>query len=185
VSLTARAEVLADLSEPAAGCASCFCRARCAGLDIKAIAAVARAAMRLGAEQAWLYRDEPPCPDDAAYLDELHALRIRLRQVASVSARLYEEAHRQAVMARRALRAARDETARALALQMLNDANTAMDITHETAVACSEAGRLLLVAEADFRWVYEDPEALVASGNVLPYDGRWITGQATSASGQQ
>ncbi len=181
MSLTPRAEQLADLSEIAAGCAACFCRARCTGLDIKAIASVAQAAMRLGAEQAQLYAAGPPFAADAEYLGELEALRVRLKLRIDACARLYEEAYQQAVMAQEALRSASDEAARAMAMQMLADAMTAMDIAYERAVACSDAGRLLLVAEADFRWTYEGPEALVSAGHAMPHDGRWLTGQPGTA----
>jgi hypothetical protein len=182
VSLTARAEVLADLSEVAMECAGCFCRARCAGLDIKAIASVAKAAATLGADMRQLRADAPPYHSDAGYLAGLEEVRAALRDRIRDCGRLTREADRQAEMAARAMRAALmtrppDYTAYQMALATYQDAKCAAEVAGDTISTCDAAFRLLLSAGADFAWAYEEPEAFAAAGHVLPADGRWITGQ--------
>ena len=48
----------------------------------------------------------------------------------------------------------------------------------EYAQACSEAAAIMVRANARFQTVYQGVRETVAGGTVLPFNGRWITGES-------
>lgn len=68
-----------------------------------------------------------------------------------------------------------------LAYWSYQDAAAAYDICVETDDRLRRAYVELATAGPVFGEVYEAPQALVASGGVLPRDGRWITGEKSPA----
>jgi hypothetical protein len=182
VYLTALAEQFADLSGLAATCVECFCGARCAGCDVKAITPVAKAAVTLGATLKALAADMPPHRSETAYLDGVDEIRVAIRLRGQQNAELADQAVDQAELAARAMRAALkarppDYAAYQMALRQYQDAVAAYDICVETDDRLRRAYEQLATARPVFGETYEGTERFVAKGGVMPYEGRWVTGE--------
>lgn len=182
MSLAARADALADLSELAADCATSFCRARCSGCDVKAISMTAKAAVKLGARLEWLYRESRPYDEDRDYLSDLEEYRAACRRRMDEAEKLATEARAAAEAAAEAMDAALgcqppDRAACTAAQAQLSEACYAIEVAALVADTCSQAERMLFGALVQFAQEYEVPETFVARGGALPHEGRWITGQ--------
>jgi hypothetical protein len=166
MSLTAQAEYLADLGALASRSAECFCMARCAGADVKAIGPSAKAAVVLGASLPELHASLPPFGDDREYLEECAAIRIAICWHGEQVRALEREAGRE-------MSAAPEE--------MCWDASRAASICIETLSRLDQADRAMAWAPVKYAQVYEVVVQHVAQGGQLPHDGRWITGEPQNA----
>jgi hypothetical protein len=185
VSLAPRAEYLADLTDLAARCAVCFCAARCAGCDVAAISPAARAAVALGAPVTWLHAISPAYDEDTMYLAECESIRAEIPARRSQVKDLLDQAEYQASEAQREMREAliRLETARYLdALLEWGDARSVISACHDILSALERADRELAWAPVRYFQVYEAPVTFVAQGGLLPYEGRWVTGEVQRPS---
>jgi hypothetical protein len=174
--MTAQARVLANLSGFAARAATCFASARCAGADCKAIAPMANAAISLGAPLDWIAATVRPCAADSDYLDEAASIRIavgtRRRQAEDLAVKVQKQ-----LEAAWAAAGSDDEATQAWAQAVIADCMRALDILNATAYRCRMAERILAWVPARFAAVYEVPETFASRGGLLPYRGRWITGE--------
>lgn len=183
MSVSARAEYLADTSELAAWCAQCFCRARCAGADVKAISPAAKAAVALGAGWDQLRAQSPPYGEDGEYMQEAAEIRVAVRMRMQEVRDVLRDAEAQASFAAAEMRRAiRDRNygryLRALALWL--EARHAISVCHETLSRLERADRCLAWAPARYCQVYEGAVTFAAKGGLLPHDGRWIDGSASN-----
>jgi hypothetical protein len=176
--LTAEAEWLVVFDDLAQACAECFARARCAGLDVKAIGQTAKAAVVLGASLDQLRAQLPAYPSDAGYLEEIEVVREAIRQrigkVRSLMGRARDVQHQAGVEMRRAIRD-RDWPRYRFWLAIWVDATRALFIAGEGLRTLEQADRCLQWARIRFAEAYEGAESDVSRGVQLPHEGRWIT----------
>jgi hypothetical protein len=175
--------------------------ARTAGLDPASYAPLAGAALALGADQVTVYRALGPAhPSDVAFLAAVADAEDDARDLFAAAGKLAEQ-----VTA--ALDAARDDLEDALAglaaAQAAEDEDAAADAAARAAAArvriqvCERA--LTVLAELDRRLrhaiarlqaapaalgeTYESVYDLIRAGGLMPFDGRWLTGDDSPAPG--
>jgi hypothetical protein len=175
--------------------------ARTAGLDPAAYAPLTGAALALGADQVVVYRATGPAhPSDVAFLAAVADAEDDARDLFAAAGKLADQ-----VTA--ALDAAHDDLDDALAdlaaAQAAEDDDAAADATARAAAArvriqaCERA--LAVLAELDRRLryaiarlqaapaalgeTYEAAYDLIRAGGLMPFDGRWLTGEDGPAPG--
>jgi hypothetical protein len=179
--------------------------ARTAGLDPAAYAPLAGAALALGADQVTVYRALGPAhPSDIAFLAAVADAEDDARDLFAAASKLAEQ-----VTA--ALDTARDDLEDALAdlaaAQAAEDADAAADAAAEAAARAAAARvriqvcerALTVLAELDRRLrhaiarlqaapaalgeTYESVYDLIRAGGLMPFDGRWLTGDDSPPPG--
>lgn len=177
--------------------------ARTAGLDPAVHAPLTGAALALGADQITVYTAGPQAghrahPDDITFLADVADAEDDARDLLTAAGKLAEQvttaldtAHGDlddALADLAAARAARDKDAAEDAAERAADARTRIGACDRALALLAEVDRRLRHAIARLQAVptvlgetYESVYGLIRAGGRMPYEGRWITGEAPPA----
>ena len=176
------ADRLADTGEERWACVTLFASARCAGADVKALVPAGQAALVLGASKLDLVHDSPPFSDETQYLDEAERIRYVLLQKMDKSRRLIHGAAEQdqigwawimAALAKNPV----DEGLLAAGQWLVSDAAHATQVSEDSIEQRQRAVRCLIRVPIVFAETYDGTVDFVKRGGLMPYAGRWITGE--------
>ena len=196
LTLLRRARVLADLSDLAEDVVRILGGARGAGLDPAALGGLVGAAYALGANPIAVYTagrrirrggypterefvaDLAAAEDDTA--DRLRAVsRLQADTVAAMDAALEALEEAKAMPVREPCKGCHDarDAAIAAAEARITVCERVAAITDPLAARLAHALRRLRAVPADLGEVYESVYRLVRQGGVMPFAGRWISGE--------
>jgi hypothetical protein len=205
--LLARARELVDASVELGGSVARLLlgSARTAGLDPAVHAPLTGAALALGADQITVYTAGPQAghrahPDDITFLADVADAEDDARDLFHAAGKLADQVTaaldtanddlEEALAALAAAQAAEDEDAAAEAAARAADARARIQVCERALAVLAELDRRLRhaiarlqAAPAVLGETYESVYDLIRSGGLMPFDGRWITGDDGAASG--
>jgi hypothetical protein len=176
--------------------------ARAAGLDPAAYAPLTGAALALGADRVIVYRATGPAhPSDVAFLAAVADAEDDARDLFAAASKLADQvttaldtAHEDledALADLAAAQAAEDEGAAAAAAARAAAARVRIQVCERALAILAELDRRLRhaiarlqAAPAALGETYESVYDLIRAGGLMPFDGRWLTGDDGPAPGQ-
>lgn len=181
MSRLARAEALADTAETGDDIALIAGRCRATGLDPASYAPIMGAAMALG-PRAWTATD---CPYhlDRELIDDLLDQITAIAERQQAHARLHTETAHAHVQAARLLDTATPQTHPddlAGWRSTISDCTAAAEALSGLRSRLRVARTKLTAAPAQLGETYQAVYTLLEQGRVMPYNGRWLTGETTA-----
>ena len=161
-----QAQVLADTSELGYAAGTIYASAGRTGLDPLAIAGLTGVALAL-AGVAYMRENQRPYATDRELLDDTEALDVAI----------FRREHECAALRDTALSAAVSAAEGPDGDAIRADAQAALDVLAEVMPRLRYARLRLTAVPRDLAERYEAPQDLVRKGGVMPYAGRWITGE--------
>lgn len=184
-----------------AGCqaATWHAAALAAGVDAEAVRGLMGAALVLAAPLTVILGDAPPWEQDKLMLSATEDTAALVAETARDARRLGDQARDALEDAQAALAAARAayasasgpadastaEAAMSAALAQISSCTSALELLEDLTQRLAHAHARLESVPDDLREVYEAHYRLVRKGRVLPFEGRWLTGETRRATPHQ